>query len=218
MSGNGVISLIENIKSGSYATVRHFSLELPCIGLIDTISGNLLNVLIKDIPIQMAEGDPVVLTFADKANTLVVDCTIKSITNSNLLILIADEVMSYSEGRKNIRYFSSFAGSVTFDGKTDFAGFKDISVDGCLIVTGINLIEGNEILLNLIPDQLTSLDFKAIVKRSRKINDLVFEYGLQITYISNSNYSKLTNVFKDLDKIVEEELSALKILSMKGGN
>lgn len=207
--------MIENIKSGSHATIRHFSLELPCMCFIDTVSGNLLNVLVKSIPSQMAEGDPVVLTFSGKT-TFVVDCTIKNITN-NMLILVADEIMAYPEERKHTRYFTSYAGLITFKKQTKFASFKDISLDGCLIVTELDLKDGYEALVSLKPDQLTTIEFKALVRRCRKINDLVFEYGLQITYISPSNSTKFASVFKELSKIEEEEISALKLLKLRGG-
>lgn len=209
------MDLLSKIQIGSHCAIRHFALELPCTCLIVDISHNVLDVLVK-IPSEIAEGDPVVLTFTNNSTTFILGCTVDMISQCKLK-LIVDDIITHQNNRKHERYFTSYAGLITYDNSTKFATIKDLSEEGCLLVTEFDgLKKDDEVAITIKPDQLVTIDLKAVVVRCNKINDYVWEIGLIITHLDTSNISKFNKLFVDLIKLEEDELSSLKILKLKG--
>lgn len=116
----------------------------------------------------------------------IIDKKVRSLNKHSLIIRI-DKTSYYPNKRKNERYYSGFAATITVK-ESDItpAVLNNISIRGVSLFTSISIEEKQNIKISIIVSQSKSINFTGkILKKSTHDNG--FRYSIKIEWIDNEN-------------------------------
>jgi hypothetical protein len=184
--------------------IKHFSMDTPIKSRVKSMNGKELHLVSDTTNTELTAfpKDPIALAAVFNTDGYIISAYINHIESLDPIEIIADvdRIIKKKQLRKAERFYVSYTASLKVLGilEEQFSVVKNISFSGVKINCKVDIQLEDIVTIKIKIDKERKFEFSGRIVRKNTVSDAIFEYGIEIAEITESNSKVLHRVIHAL--------------------